>query len=156
MSAWGIVGTAGAVVLPFLSDYIGRRPVVSAASLLCAASLAVFIIGGYSLETMRVLAAVSGFFGFGLGPIVIATCVSELVPETQRGTAIGITNFFAVIVGTAVMPTVGGIVADHFGLGGALWIAVGMEVAIGVLAVTIVETAPRVVARRGSVAAVAQ
>ncbi len=103
---------------------------------------------------MRVLAAASGFFGFGLSPLVIATCVSEQVPVTMRGTAIGITNFFAVLLGTAVMPTVGGIVADHFGLGASLWIAVGMQIAIGVFVLAITETAPRVVARRAAIEAI--
>ena len=80
------------------------------------------MLGGYDIGMMRLLAGVSGFFGFGLSPIVIATCVSELVPGELRGSALGMTNFFAVIVGTAVMPVVGGIVADHFGLASALWL----------------------------------
>ena len=106
------------MALPWLSDHIGRRPVIILSALLCAASLAVYVGGGFDLDTMRLLAAASGVFGFGLGPIVLATCVSELVPTQLRGSALGMTNFFAVIVGTAVMPVVGGIVADQFGAGG--------------------------------------
>lgn len=118
-------------------------------------SLAVYLVGGFDLGGMRLLAGTSGFFGFGLGPIVIATCVSELVPEELRGAALGMTNFFAVMVGTAVMPVVGGIVADHFGLAAALWLAVGAQIAMAALVVGISETAPRVVARR-EVSALAQ
>jgi len=47
-----------------------------------------------------------------------------------------------------VMPVVGGIMADHFGLASALWLAVGAQVVLGALVVGISETAPRVVARR--------
>jgi len=148
VSVWGLIGTAGQVFLPFASDYLGRRPVILLSALLCAITLAVYIAGGFDLGGMRLLAGASGFFGFGLGPIVIATCVSELVPEGMRGAALGMTNFFAVIMGTAVMPVVGGIVADHFGLGAALWLAVGAQIVMAVLVVGISETAPRIVARR--------
>ena len=80
---------------------------------------------------------------------MIATCVSEAVPSELRGSALGMTNFFAVIVGTAVMPVVGGIVADHFGLAASLALAVMVQVAMAGLAFGIAETAPRVLARRG-------
>jgi MFS transporter, ACS family, hexuronate transporter len=109
-------------------------------------------MGGFDLGIMRLLAGASGFFGFGLGPIVIATCVSEAVPDELRGSALGMTNFFAVIVGTAVMPVVGGIVADHFGLGAALALAVIVQVVMAGLVLGIAETAPRVLARRAATA----
>jgi MFS family permease len=152
VSAWGLIGTAGQLLLPLASDYLGRRPVILLSAMLCGLTLAVYIAGGFGLGTMRLLAGVSGFFGFGLGPIVIATCVSELVPAELRGAALGMTNFFAVITGTAVMPVVGGIAADHFGLGAALWLAVGAQIAMAVLVVGISETAPRIVARRQAAA----
>jgi MFS family permease len=148
VSAWGLVGTAGQLLLPFASDYLGRRPVILVSALLCAATLAVYVAGGYDLDTMRLLAAASGFFGFGLGPIVIATCVTEQVPPELRGTALGMTNFAAVMVGTAVMPVIGGIVADHFSLGVALGLAVVMQLLLVAMVLGIHETAPRIVARR--------
>jgi MFS family permease len=154
VSAWGLVGTAGQVLLPLASDFIGRRPVIILSALLCAATLGIYVAGDFDIAGMRMLAGASGFFGFGLGPIVIATCVSELVPVEMRGAALGMTNFFAVVVGTAVMPVVGGIVADHFGLAAALWLAVGAQILMAALVIGIAETAPRVVERRGlSVAA---
>jgi hypothetical protein len=51
-------------------------------------------------------------------------------------------------MGTAVMPVVGGIVADAFGLASALWLAVGAQLVLAALVVGISETAPRVIARR--------
>lgn len=152
MSLWGFGGTAGQVLLPLLSDYLGRRPVILVSALLCAVFLAVFLVGGLDLGALRWIAGASGFFGFGLGPIVIATCVSELVPGELRGSALGMTNFFAVIVGTAVMPVVGGIIADHLGLAAALWLAAAQQIIMAGLVLGIAETAPRVVARRMSTA----
>jgi MFS family permease len=148
MSVWGFGGTAGQVTLPFLSDFLGRRPVILVSALLCALTLSIYLLGGFDIGTMRLLACASGFFGFGLGPIVIATCVSELVPIEMRGSALGMTNFFAVIVGTAVMPVLGGVIADHFGLASALWLAVLVQVIMAALVLGLAETAPRVLARR--------
>ena len=148
VSTWGFVGTAGQVLLPFASDYLGRRPVILISACLCAVSLGLYIAGGLDIGGMRLLAGASGFFGFGLSPIVIATCVSEQAPRELRGAALGMTNFFAVMMGTAVMPVVGGIVADAFGLASALWLAVGAQLVLAALVVGISETAPRVIARR--------
>jgi MFS family permease len=148
VSAWGLVGTAGQVVLPLASDFLGRRPVVILSAMLCAVTLAMYLTGSFDINGMRLLAGVSGFFGFGLGPIVIATCVSEAVPVEMRGAALGMTNFFAVVVGTALMPVVGGIVADQFGLGAALWLAVGAQILMAAMVIGVTETAPRVVGRR--------
>jgi sugar phosphate permease len=69
------------------------------------------------------------------------------VPEEIRGAALGVTNFFAVIIGTTLMPVIAGRVADHSGLAAALWIAVAAQLAVAALIPAINETAPRVVAR---------
>jgi MFS family permease len=153
VSAWGLVGTAGQVVLPLASDFLGRRPVVILSAMLCAVTLAIYLTGSFDISGMRLLAGASGFFGFGLGPIVIATCVSEAVPVEMRGAALGMTNFFAVVVGTALMPVVGGIVADQFGLAAALWLAVGAQILMAAMVMGVVETAPRIVGRRALAAA---
>ena len=150
VSIWGVSGTAGQIAMPFLSDRLGRRPVIFLCGVGAAAMLAIYISGGFGIGAMRVLAGLGGFFGFGLSPIVLATCVSELVPARLRGSALGMTNFFAVIVGTAVMPVVGGIVADTLGLAASLWVAAGMQVALAAMVLGVAETAPRVLARRGA------
>jgi hypothetical protein len=62
------------------------------------------------------------------------------------------TNFAAVMVGTAVMPVVGGIVADHFSLGVGLGLAVVMQLLLAAMVLGINETAPRIVARRAAAA----
>lgn len=149
VSVWGFAGAAGQVVLPLLSDRLGRRPVICAAALVCAASLYFYLNGQFDLTGMRWLLGLSGFCGWGLLPLVIATCVSEIVTADVRATALGMTNFFGVIVGTTIMPVVGGVVADHFGLAGALWLLIGCQIIVAALILAVRETAPRIVARRG-------
>jgi len=149
MAVWGFAGTAGQILLPLLSDRIGRKPVVCGSAAVCAVGLIVYLTGGLDLAGMRLVLGISGFCGWGLLPLVIATCVSEIVDDDERGAALGMTNFFGVVVGTTIMPVVGGVVADHFGLAGALWLVVGCQAIVAVLILAIRETAPRVVARRG-------
>jgi len=148
-SAWGFVGALGSVVLPLASDYWGRRPVVLAAALACAASLAAYLFGGFDKPMMQLLLGLSGFCGFGLLPIVLATCVSESVGEDERGTALGVTNFFGVIVGTTLMPFVAGVLADRLGLVAALTIPILAQLVVAAFILGVTETAPRLVARRG-------
>lgn len=147
-SVWGFAGAAGQVVVPLASDHFGRKPVILAASVLCALSLVAYIIGGFDMTVMQVLLGISGFCGFGLLPVVLATCVSETVTAEVRGAALGITNFFGVIVGTTLMPLVGGVVADHFGLMAAMWIAVAAQLVVVLFTLAIDETAPRALERK--------
>ncbi len=144
-SVWGFSGVAGQIVLPLISDFWGRKRTVLLCALGCAAALVYYISGTYGIREMQILLGTSGFFGWGMLPIVLATIVSELVPSELRGAALGMTNFFAVIFGTMVMPVLGGVVADHFGLGAALWICVASEIVIVVAMMAVKETAPRLV-----------
>jgi MFS family permease len=97
---------------------------------------------------MRLLAGVCGFCGFGLLPIVLATSVSELVSDEIRGAALGMTNFFGVLVGTTLMPLVGGVLYDQVGLGAALGIAGIAQILVAASILLVRETAPRVLASR--------
>ncbi len=147
VSTWGLAGVVGQLLLPLVSDFAGRKPVVVGSALLCAATLAFYATGAYGFATMRLLLGVSGFFGWGLLPIVLATCVSELVSDELRAAALGMTNFFGVIVGGTLMPLLGGFVADHFTLRAALWLAVLSQVVIAAALLAVRETAPRILAR---------
>jgi MFS family permease len=151
-STWGIIGAIGSVLLPLASDFAGRRPVVLASALASAASLALYVFGGFGKAMMQLLLGFSGFCGFGLLPLVLATCVSECVGAEERGAALGVTNFFAVIVGTTVMPVIAGVLADKVGLGAALGLPILAELVVAGLILTVTETAPRLVARRAAVA----
>ena len=152
-SSWGFVGAIGSVLLPLASDYWGRRPVVLASSLVCAASLAAYAFGGFDKTMMQLLLGLSGLCGFGLLPIVLATCVSESVGEDERGAALGVTNFFGVIIGTTLMPFIGGVLADGFGFAATLCIPIAAQFVVAGCILAVTETAPRVVARRGATGA---
>jgi sugar phosphate permease len=56
VSVWGLVGTAGQVLLPLASDFLGRRPVVIVSVILCAVTLAIYPTALIDLGGMRLLA----------------------------------------------------------------------------------------------------
>jgi MFS family permease len=149
---WGFAGAAGQVVLSLISDRIGRKPVVFAAAAVGGIAYLCYVVGGYEVRTMQLLLGLTGFCGHGLLPIVLATCVSELAGDAHRGAALGMTNFFGVIIGTTVMPLVGGVVADLAGLKAALMIAIAALAIVAIAILMVRDTAPRVLARRSAVA----
>jgi predicted MFS family arabinose efflux permease len=152
---WGLAGAAGQVLLPLLSDFWGRRRVVFAGALVCAATSVVYVAGGFGKVPMQILIGLSGFCGYGLLPIAIATCVVENVREDLRGSALGVTNFFGVVIGSLLMPLAGGILADYFGLVSAMWIPIAAQIIIATFIFMIAETAPRLIERRAAMSAAA-
>jgi MFS family permease len=152
ISAWGFAGAAGSIVVPLLSDFIGRRLAVALAAIVGIVAMIFYLGGGFDISGLTVLIGVAGFCGFGLLPVVIATCVSELVTENLRGTALGVTNFCAVIVGTTIMPLLAGAVADWLGTAVAAWIPVLALAVTPAMIFTVRETAPRLVARGAALA----
>jgi len=143
LSIGGIVGFVGQFVLPYLSDRVGRKPVVVTAGALAAAALILMSRVALGPGGLAVLIAVNGFFGWGLQPIAMATVVSESVPPALVGNAIGLTNFFGVVVGTMVMPLALGLIAGRFGLSTALLVVGLAEALILPLGWSLRETAPR-------------
>jgi predicted MFS family arabinose efflux permease len=148
---WGFAGAAGQIVLPLLSDRLGRRPIVIVAAIVSASALGLYLIGGYGMDVTRLLAGICGFCGFGLLPIVLATCVSESVSDEQRGAALGMTNFFGVIFGTSLMPFIGGLLSE-VSLAASLGLAVAAQIVVAAAMLMVKETAPRILARRSTAA----
>lgn len=148
-SIWGFSGAAGQILVPLASEHFGRRQAAFVSAGVSAAALALYILGGYDIWPMRILAGICGFCGFGLLPIVLATCVSETVADDIRGAALGMTNFFGVLIGTTLMPFVGGVLSDHFGFGQVLGLAAIAQILVAASILKVRETAPRVLASRG-------
>jgi MFS family permease len=152
VAAAGIGGIAGTLILPALSDYIGRRPAILLGGLLSAVTLALYILGHLPLGVSVALLVANAFFQAVIIPLGSATCVVEIVGEENRATAIGSVNFVGVLIGTFLMPVLAGVVADRFGIPAAYLIAVACVAIAGLLVLVIPETAPRVLTRRGSAA----
>ncbi|WP_395109966.1 MFS transporter [Actinomadura sp. SCN-SB] len=148
LAVFGLATLTGTLVLPTVSDYIGRRTMLVAAGLASGAFLTFYVLGGFGVVMSAALLAASGFFQGVLIPLGSATCVVEQVPARIQATAMGAVNFAGVIIGTTLLPIIGGQLGDRLGLTAPMLLAAGAVVVAGLAAMSVQETAPRLVARR--------
>jgi predicted MFS family arabinose efflux permease len=154
MSTLGISATVGAFAISALSDRIGRRPLMIAMPLIGV----ILPLGAMYFSGSAWILACFFFLGWGLNgifPLFMATIPSESVDPKHRATVLGLCMGSGEALGGVLAPTLAGIASDRYGLQAALWIMLGVAVVAGVCALGLRETAPRVVARAKSVAAIA-
>ena len=146
MATLGISAGIGSFVVPGISDFVGRKPVMVAVPLIGV----ILPLGAMFVSGSPSLLAVIFFFGWslnGIFPMFMATIPSETVDPRHTATVLGLVMGTGEVLGGVFGPSLAGIAADHFGLEAALWIMLGLCLTAGVLALGLRETAPRIVAR---------
>lgn len=148
LGSMGFGAIAVAVLVPGLSDRVGRKPVAFVAGLMGAIMPlgAVFIDAGSPWPFYIAFAA--GAAITGVFPLVMATIPSEVVPAGLTATALSLIMGTSEIIGGVFGPPIAGWTADTFGLTAAIWIIVGISVAVAAAALLLRETAPLVLAKR--------
>ena len=151
MATLGISAGLGSFVVPAISDVIGRRPVM-----IFFAFLGVILpLGGlYYQGSVWVLAAIF-FFGWGLNglfPMFMATIPAESVDPRLTATLTGVVMGTGEVLGGVLAPFLAGALADVYGLAAPLWLMACCALLSGALALGLIESAPRVVARRAATA----
>ena len=115
-SSLGVGGVIGMVVVPAISDRLGRKPVMAAAMLLGVAVLVAVVSTDATIPLLvlclfTVSAAVSGVVAITIGPFMSAS-----VPASIAATATGLAGGLGEIAGGAVTPAVAGAIAESFGI----------------------------------------
>lgn len=114
----GILTIIYAVVIPWLSDHFGRKPILAIFLLLVA--IGIFIMaffpdqGLWSLPVI-IYILIGGMIGT-FGPIAWNIIPMESVPLHLKATSCGIVLGLAEIIGGGISPWVGGKIADASGL----------------------------------------
>lgn len=133
---WGF----GQLATGWLSDHLGRKPLVTAGMFLQAAALAVIAAS----HAMPGWAAGTMLLGLGSAlvyPALLAVIGDVAAPE-WRGRAVGIYRVWRDL-GYTAGALLGGLVADAVGLSSAVWAAAGLSTAVGmVVAYRLFETHP--------------
>lgn len=146
MATLGISASIGSFAVPALSDAIGRRPVMIVFSFL---GLAV-PVGALYIGSKWGLAAVF-FVGWGLNglfPMFMATIPAESVDPRLTATLTGLVMGIGEVLGGVIAPFLAGTLADAYGLSAPLWLMAACTLAASACALGLLESAPRVVARR--------
>lgn len=140
----GWVTVVYAVVIPRLSDYFGRKPVLLI--FLALITIGAFIM--YLSPTQRPWSTpvityllIGGMIGC-FGPIAWNIVPMESVPLHLKATSCGVVLGIAELIGGGFSPSLGGVIADAYGLPSA-FLAVGIIAILGfVAAIFLTETLP--------------
>lgn len=128
-------------IFPSLSDRIGRKPTLLISALLSAIlPIALCVPGLYA--HLWLLAAILFLTqgGQAMAALVIVLMPAESVPPQFIATAIGLTTLVGELLGGAFAPTLGGAMADKFGLATPLWMASACMILVVFAAVFLGET----------------
>lgn len=150
LSGWGVGGVIGSLVLPMLSNIVGRKAVGAGSLIIGAFGVYAFTIV-HSGAGIFVLMFLIGFFIQGAEALYQVLIPGETVPDLVRGKAIGLVAIGTVGLGSGVFTIILGAIgqsiglADTFRLGFAFCLIAALLTIVGIR-----ETAPRLVARQGA------
>lgn len=142
-SGIGFGAFVGQLVIPGISDRIGRRPAALLALVFGLVMMGLLIAQGPSTLTIFLLLFVVAMGVNGTLALVAATVSVESVPPALMATAAGAVMGVGEIFGGGVAPVVAGQLATAFGIQAPLYLAMGGIVLAIVMVLFLVETAPR-------------
>jgi len=143
LSAIGFGGTLGTVILPMISDRIGRRPMMLISSAGAGLSLFAFSRVGAAPVLLFTFMFATHFFNFSLITLTVGPISAESVPAKLMASASGLVICTGEVFGGGIAPVIAGFVAEHFGIQEILPLAIG-GLAVGFInSCFLRETAPR-------------
>ena len=147
LSLLGFSGFFGCILLPLLSDHVGRKPVIITSLFVTGLSFCAFLLVRSNFFGLALSAIVAGFAIGGIAPLALSALTTESVPPNLAATASGIPASFGEIFGSALMPFLAGYLSDLYGLRMALVFSATAPLVGGVVAFFYHETAPKIVGK---------
>lgn len=140
MSAIGFGAAAGTLLLPWLSDAIGRKPVMLLSTLGAMVSLIWLSMLGPAVGWLFLALFLVHFFNNALITLTVGPVCAETVPPTLMATASGVVIAVGEFFGGGLAPVVAGHVAERFGIDQLLWLPISAMVAGFLLCLMLRET----------------
>lgn len=142
LSAIGFGGTLGTLVMPALSDRLGRKPVMLISVI--GAGIGLVWLMHTGAEPYRLFGSLFAtlFFVFSMICLTVGPISAESVPAKLMTTASGIVVGTGEIFGGGIAPVIAGYVAQHYGIQYILHLA-ALALVLGFIVVLFLqETAP--------------
>jgi MFS family permease len=136
------------LITPMISDRIGRRLTLIIFGIISIGLPLALIYVTSSALLIPIVYVIS--VNAGMIPLIMVLVPAESVGPKLMGSALGINLLFGEILGGALWPLVGGVIADKYGYGVPMFVYMGLCGAIAVIALFMYETAPRVLAKRAA------
>lgn len=144
MASFGAGFALFGVIVPAISDRIGRKPISIAFGFLSIFTPLVLIyVDSLALTLILVFAFSSGT---GVAALVMSAIPTESVPFQYAGAAIGLTIGIGEFFGGFLNPIISGIAADAFGLAAPLFISSGAATVAFLCSFFLIESSPSKVA----------
>lgn len=143
VSAIGFGGFVGSFGVAGVSDFIGRRPAAIIAFVGAAILLYVFSRTGANPQLLFALLFGISVFALGLLGLLSGPIATEAAPLGLVASSVGFVSGTGEIFGGGLAPVIAGFIAQHFGLPATLEFALAGLAAGAVVALFLVETAPR-------------
>jgi predicted MFS family arabinose efflux permease len=135
----GIGGLIGGVLIPALSDRFGRKPLTIAAGYFSVLTPLALLFAGHNQALLTILLVI-GWLTIGCAHLVCAIIPSESVDPGRITTAVALSMGAAELLGGVLTPPLTGLAADAWGLRSVFYIDIGLALACGTLALTLIET----------------
>jgi sugar phosphate permease len=148
ISLFGFAGFFGCILLPLLSDRVGRKPIIIPSLFVTGLCFWGFILSGSNFLLLVLLISIAGFAIGGITPIALSALTTESVPPYLAATASGIPASIGEIFGSALMPFLAGYLCDLYGLKTALYFSAIAPLIAGFVGLFYKETAPRILDRK--------
>ncbi len=152
MAVVGICPAVGGVVVTWLSDRFGRKPLLVVFAFLMALAPAALLWFEGPVPLLTALLFVS-WMGLGTFPLFMGVIPAETLGRARAATAMGMVVAIGELSGGVFGPPIAGWLGDRYGLAVPLYVQLGLALAAGLTAFLLVETNPRVLARRNPVPA---
>jgi MFS family permease len=152
MCGGGFLTWIGQIIMPRISDKIGRKPALLFLFALGAIGGILFAVAPAG-TSLPLLAFYFALFCAGLSsyPLFLAIVPTESVPFTIAASAVAVAQGVGEVIGATVFPAIGGWIAQAHGLTATMYMVVCAQVACFICSLFLKETAPRVVAKRAKV-----
>ena len=144
MSAIGLGSAVGTLALPWLSDRVGRKPVLLLASAGAVVALVLLSSTGPNTTLLFVWLFFVHFFNNAGITLTVGPLCAETVPPALMATASGVVIAVGELFGGGLAPVIAGHVATSFGIDKLLLLPVVTLCAAFVLSTFLLETRPRV------------